>query len=67
VVLLGRDLGHVYCVGRWLLGGLAMGLCRTSVVSFAPLAVFVAASTIAIVGHPTLGDLGLALSLPQVG
>ncbi len=54
----------------WVLGfsiGAVLGLRRTCVVLFAPIAAFIAIGTIIIIGDTTLSKLVGALSLPQVG
>ncbi len=53
----------------WVLGfalSAVMGLRRTSIVCFVPIAAFVAISTILITRHPTLSEVVAALSLPQI-
>jgi multisubunit Na+/H+ antiporter MnhF subunit len=53
----------------WVLGfsiGAVIGLRRTNVVCFVPIAAFVAISTILIIRHPTLSEVILALSLLEI-
>ena len=53
----------------WVLGfsfSAVIGLRRTNVVCFVPIAAFVAVSTILIIRHPTLSEIVLALSLPEI-
>jgi hypothetical protein len=53
----------------WVLGfsfSAVIGLRRINVVCFVPIAAFVAISTILIIRHPTLTEIVLALSLPEI-
>jgi hypothetical protein len=65
----GVGVGHRAMSIVWVLGfslSAVVGLRRMNVVCFVPIAAVIAISTILIIRHPTLREVVLALSVPEI-